>query len=313
MEFGRKNRKTVRVLKKSIQDESGNAMIITVLFMSVFILLSALVIDAGLLFLMKNRLANAADAAVLAGAQELPTKTGAAVTIAKAYGVDNKLKENEMVVTVGENSRSISVTATRKVNLIFGRLAGFMNSDVKATATASVGSIQGSEGIVPLGIEDEGFQFSHEYTLKVGAGSSETGWFGALALGGPGAQTYEDNLTYGYRAMIRIGDVIDVKTGNMSNPTNRAIEYRMNQCSHSPACTAEKFVADCPRLVKVPVIKKLSNGDVQVVGFSAFLLKGVNGQGTESIITGTFVRTIMAGEIDTLGKDYGLLGVKLTQ
>lgn len=299
-------------MKRFLKNERGNAIVITALFMGIFILLSALVIDAGLSYLVKARLANAADAAVLAAAQELPGNSAAALAIAKAYSNSNGVKDSEMTFEVYNGNREIKAVATRKINLIFGRLAGFMDTTIVARATAAVGSITSSDGIVPLGIEDIGFQFNHEYTLKVGAGSSETGWFGALALGGPGANTYEDNLTYGYRAVIKIGDIIDVKTGNMSNPTKRAIDYRMAQCTHVPKCTATSFVKGCKRLVKVPVIQTLGNGNVQVVGFSAFLVNSVTGQGNESIITGTFVRTITSGDIDFDATDYGLTGVKLT-
>ena len=299
--------------KNLIKNEKGNAILITALFMSVFILLSALVIDSGLMFLVKARLANATDAAVLAAVQELPGNPTAALAIAKAYSNSNGVSDSEVTFEVFNSNREIKAVASRRINLIFGRLAGFMDTNIVAKSTAAVGSIKGIDGIVPLGIEDEGFEFNHEYTLKVGAGSSETGWFGALALGGPGANTYEDNLTYGYRAIIKIGDIIDVKTGNMSNPTKRAIDYRMNQCNHVPKCTAASFVKDCKRLVKVPVIKKLYNGDIEVVGFSIFLVNAVTGQGNQSIITGSFVRSITSGDIDLDGTDYGLLGVKLTQ
>lgn len=295
------------------KNEDGNALIFTALFLSVFLMISAVVVDSGLLYLTKAKLANAADAAVLAAAQELPGNPTAAVTTAKAYATSNGIKEEEMTFSLTNGNRSIEAVGTKKVKLLVAPLFGFQDSDVKATAVASVGSITGSTGIVPLGIENQGFLFNHEYTLKVGAGDSDTGWFGALALGGPGAQTYEDNLTYGYRAMIRIGDIIDVKTGNMSNPTKRAIDYRMAQCNHVPACTADSFQKDCQRLVKVPVITKLPSGDVQVVGFSVFLLNSVTGEGTESVITGYFVRTIATGDIDLNGTDYGLTGVKLTK
>jgi len=299
--------------KNLIKNEKGNAILITALFMSVFIILSALVVDSGLMYLVKARLANAADAAVLAAAQELPGNPNAARAIAKAYINSNGVSDSEVTFEILNNNREIKAVTSRRINLIFGRLAGFMDTNIVARSTASVGSIKGLDGIVPLGIEDEGFEFNHEYTLKVGAGSSETGWFGALALGGPGANTYEDNLAYGYRDVIKIGDIIDVKTGNMSNPTQRAIAYRMDQCNHIPKCTAESFVKECKRLVKVPVIIKLSSGDVQIVGFSVFLVDAVAGQGTESIITGSFVRSITSGDIDLDGTDYGLLGVKLTQ
>jgi len=42
-----------------------------------------------------------------------------------------------------------------------------------------------------------------------------------------------------------------------------------------------------------------------------FLVNEVLGQGTDSYITGTFVKTVTSGEIDFNAKDFGLYGVKL--
>ena len=79
-------------------------------------------------------------------------------------------------------------------------------------------------GAVPW-VQEHNFQFGEQYTLKVGAGDTDIlneevspGWFGALALEGPGAKLYEDNLTYGFNGELKIGDILDVQTGNISIP-----------------------------------------------------------------------------------------------
>ncbi len=299
-------------LKKLSKDENGNALVLIVIFMSVFFLLAAVVVDAGLVYLIKARITNAADAAVLAGAQELPGNPSGALAVAQAYATSNGVSSSQVVFTIIDNNRGIEAVVTKNVQMIFGKIADVSQSTVTTRAIARVGGITAIAGVVPLGVEDGGFQFGQTYTLKVGAGSSETGWFGALALGGPGANTYEDNLTYGYRASIKIGDIIDVKTGNMSNPTVRAIDYRMTQCTHVPKCTATSFNLDCKRLVFIPVIEKLTSGDVIVKGFSVFLLNSVEGEGSSCNVTGTFVRTVAQGDIDMNVSGYGLVGVKLT-
>lgn len=301
------------MLKKDLlSNENGNALVLVVIFMSVFFLLAALVIDAGLVYLVKARITNAADAAVLAAAQELPGNPSGALAVAQTYAASNGVSSSQIEFTIIDNNKGIQAVATKNVQMLFGKIAGVTESTVVSHAIARVGGIKAVTGVVPLGVEDGGFEFGETYTLKVGAGSSETGWFGALALGGPGAQTYEDNLTYGYRASIKIGDIIDVKTGNMSNPTVRAINYRMTQCTHVPKCTSTAFDPSCKRLVIIPVIEKIHCGKVRVKGFSVFLLNSVAGQGQSCIVTGTFVRSLARGEIDQNSEGYGLVGVKLT-
>ncbi|SET59785.1 Putative Flp pilus-assembly TadE/G-like [Natronincola peptidivorans] len=301
------------MIKKLIKEEKGSAIILVALGLTVFMGVSAVVLDAGLLYIAKSQLSNGVDAAVLAGAQELPFFPEKAVDAARVYGIANDLREEEINIEVYDNDRILKVSAERNIAFFFARFIGFSDSMVRADAVAQVAPIAGVNGAVPLGIEDFNFQFNEEYTLKVGAGESEEGWFGALALGGSGSKTYEENLTDGYEGIIRVGDVLDVETGNMSNPTKRAIDFRIEKCNHIPYCTAASFHPACPRLLKVPIIQEVGHKQVQVMGFAMFLVDEVEGQGTDNFITGRFIKTVSEGEIDFDGSDYGLYGVKLTQ
>ena len=58
-----------------IKNEKGYALVLVTLGMTVIMAVSALVIDVGLMFTNKIMVANAADAAVLAGVQALPADT----------------------------------------------------------------------------------------------------------------------------------------------------------------------------------------------------------------------------------------------
>ncbi|HHT64302.1 MAG: pilus assembly protein TadG-related protein [Bacillota bacterium] len=297
--------------QKLITNEKGSAIVLVALAMTVFLGMVSLVTDTGLIFVSKARLVNAVDAAVLAGAQELPHWPDTAAQVAENYATVNGI-ENPTVEVIDEK-RALKVKGERTVNLLFARVLGFNTGIVTHEAVAKVGPIAAADGVVPLGIQEREFEFGVQYTLKVGAGESEHGWFGALALGGPGASTYEKNLTYGYSETISLGDIFNTETGNMSNPTKRAINYRIDGCKHSPYCTVSHFQRDCPRLIKVPIIKLLSGKKVEVVGFGVMLLDDVTGQGNECYVKGKFVQTILPGEISGDEKNFGVWGVKLIQ
>jgi hypothetical protein len=301
------------MIKKLINNEKGSAIIIIALGLTAFLGISALVTDGGLLYLTRSRLSNAVDAAALAGAQELPGNPAEAINKAKEFAAMNKvILENNQIEIMNDNT-AIKVFTNRNVEFSFAKFIGFDSSIVNGSAVAAIAPITQVDGAVPLGIEEFAFEFGKEYILKVGAGGSEEGWFGALALGGPGSKTYEENLKHGYEGSIKVGDILNVETGNMSNPTKRAIDYRIAQCIHIPYCTVDNFVRSCKRLLKVPVIIDGGHNKVEVVGFSMFLVDQVEGQGTGSIISGKFVKTVTTGGMSEDGISFGLYGVKLTQ
>ncbi|MFZ5942656.1 MAG: TadE/TadG family type IV pilus assembly protein [Bacillota bacterium] len=308
------------MVKKLLKDERGSAIIIFTLGLTVFFGFLAFVADTGLLYYKKADLANAVDAAALAGAQELPYKPQTAVDKAVEYGTANGLIANNLVIQIFDSNKKIKVSSQKDINLLFAKILGIDSGRVGHTATAQVASIVGVNGAAPLGIQKHDFVFGQQYTLKVGAGDTSNltgeispGWFGALALGGPGASTYEDNLSFGYDGNLKIGDLIDIQTGNISGPTKDAIDYRISQDKHTPYCTVDHFERDCSRLIKVPVIEAAGHKTVKILGFSMFLIDDVTGQGNDSYVKGKFVRTIAVGEIDPDSQDYGLLGIKLVE
>lgn len=299
------------MLKGLHKNEIGSAAVIFAICITVFVGISATVIDAGLIYVTKQKLVNAGDSAALAGAQELPYNTEEAENKAIQYAKSNGMKETEISVEIDDDNRTIKVSMERNVELFFAKFLGHDRSNIKSTSIAIVAPISGLDGVIPLGIKHYDFNFGQEYTLKVGAGESDEGWFGALALGGPGASTYENNLANGYSEIIKVGDIINIETGNISNPTKRAIDERIMECTHSPYCTAECFSRDCRRLIKLPIINIEDARKVRVIGFAVFLVNEVEGQGVDNYIKGEFIKTVMSGEIDSNLLDYGLIGVKL--
>jgi Flp pilus assembly protein TadG len=72
-------------LRHRVQSEDGQALVLIVLCLLVLLGFCAVTLDFGHAYLAQRRLQSAADAAALAGAQELPDVTSA-TTFANSYG-----------------------------------------------------------------------------------------------------------------------------------------------------------------------------------------------------------------------------------
>lgn len=298
-----------------LKDNKGASIVLVTLMMVVLLSCTALVADVGLVKINQIALANALDAAALAGAQELPDQSKA-ISVAQSYMVSNGIDINNVQINVLDNNQKIKLSASRQVNLLFATVLGFNKGNIDAESVAQARPLSSVTGLVPLGLEEQTLVYGELYVLKNGAGAStppgyHPGWFKALGLGKPGASTYESNLMYGYQGSIKIGDLIDIETGNMSGPTLDGVTYRLFHCNHVPSCTVDNFRRDCAKVVYVPVIKAYDQKSVKVVGFASFLLTGGTSVGTDSYIYGYFIKNILPGDSDSSASDYGLYTVKL--
>jgi hypothetical protein len=128
--------------------EGGQALIIVVFAMVPMLLIAGLAIDLGFAYKQHRALQASADAAALAGAQELPSAT-TSQSVAKVYGTKGK---NTLVgsATVAENVttkcltsipgcnpvNAITVEETASVPTFFARVVGIKSIGLKAKATA---------------------------------------------------------------------------------------------------------------------------------------------------------------------------------
>jgi len=306
-------------INNRISSEKGSVLVIVALGMVVLLGCASLVTDVGLLYTSRNRLINAADAAALAGAQELPDKPEMAEAVAREYAKTNGVDEDHLEVEVSADRKSITVKPRQNVRFLFAQVLGFTEQEVNAEATALTAPLTGAIGVVPFSIEEQLLELGKQYVLKEGAGGPAvegadgkmSGWYGALDPDnqqGGGANDYRERIKHGYQRMLRVGDRVLVEEGNMSGPTTRGVQYRINQCKEG--CTFENFDPDCPRVMIVPVIKPVNSKEVEIRGFAAFFLEGVQGQGNENNVIGRFVKTVYPGELGG-GTDYGAYAVKL--
>lgn len=124
-------------ISRFLKDESGAVMVIVALALVVLLGCAALVVDAGVIYSNKSNLQNIADAAALAGAQDLPSATTATVS-ARNYAQLNGVPTASTAVNTpyGGDSSKIEVICTRSVPYIFAQVFGFTNAPVSARAVA---------------------------------------------------------------------------------------------------------------------------------------------------------------------------------
>jgi hypothetical protein len=320
------------------REENGNILVMFAFYFLIFIGISGLVIDVGILYKTKSELRKTANTSVLSGGQEL-LNSGSAVLlgpqellnseslvapivqeILKADGEEGSLKR---IVIKPNGENKLKVTLEKRVPLHFMKLFGMNEFTVEASASGILVPMVAGLRAVPLGI-DSSIDLKNdgtEYQLKVGAGDSTIGNFGVLQLSGKGSTDYQSDLKYGFNEVIKAanadgtgGDVLPTKTGNMDGNTRDAINYRI---SSSPYPEGPPYYSDDPRIILImkyePIYgagKQLTS--VRVVGFAFFyILKPMSQHDTT--ITGKFIESVGGGVGDENAADTGAYVVKLVE
>ena len=233
--------------------ERGQALVLFAAGLAAFLAMVGLSVDVGLLVYTRTDLQKAADAAALAGSQDLPNTT-LAKNNAKDYvaknASDSALAEVTFSKTYADND-TITVKTNRHVNYTFLRAIGLSGTDVSARATVRKNTYVGGSGVVPWGFiasnnsnskllqnscylgksvidgqEVINFKQGVECTIKYGAGSNSGGDFGAVAIDDVGANEYRDDIGHGSTKPIKVGDKLEPQTGNMVGPTGQGIDDR---------------------------------------------------------------------------------------
>ena len=296
-----------------LREQKGAAVAVIAISMTAMIGFAALVIDGGNLYLNKTRLVNLADAAALAGAQDLPGDPQSAIASAYSYAAQNGMSNDTIDVTISNDNTIVTVNASRTVPFFFAQIFHMNSSNVSARAAAAIKPITGVGNIVPFGIVKQPFKYNQTYTLKAGGGSGYNGNYAALALGGTGSTIYEGNITNGYKGQLLIDKLVTTETGVMSGATSKGVKARMEQDKYATFETMEK---NSPRILTVPIIESLEvngRGEVLVVGFAAFFLEDIGGNGHENYVTGKFIQTVVLGDTGTGTANYGLYGSSLIE
>jgi hypothetical protein len=320
-----------RGLVPARSDEGVTAVIVAIV-MVVLIGFAALVVDLGALYRERRSLQTAADAAALAGVQELPSSTAAATSKARSYVALNAPEATDVAVTFPAGDTVKVVIDAPKVGLFFARVWGDSTARIGAKAAARITSPTAfSKGIVPIGVfplggsesvaSAYGYTWGQDVTIKRGGGSGTTGNYGWVDLGqGNGAKALSELLASG-GGSAALYQMIGAVPGNKV-PSKDGLDAWIDTDVHSfsevcPPPDANGVVhvnllpsdppGGCHRLVLVPIVinpepgKRYtwpngSSSQIQVIGFAQFFITDTGGNGKNAWIRGTFVRTVSAEE-----------------
>ena len=312
--------------------ERGQALVLFAAGLAAFLGIVGLSVDIGLLVYTRTDLQKAADAAALAGSQDLPNAT-TATSSANIYVTSNSSSGTTAAVAISQTfaaNDTIQVTTTRHVDYFFLKVIGLAGSDVTATAKVRSNSYSGGTGVVPWGFiasnNDNSkllqnacylgqvngvpqFKQNTSCTMKYGAGTNSGGDFGGLAIDGTGSSNYRDGIGHGSTTPLKKGDQIEAQTGNMQGPTNQGIDDRFalpapGTCAGNARDQVLKTNPDgsvsirsgcesSPRIIVVPVVDRIENpAKSTVLGFAYMYLTGSSTNGGHSQVTGEFVKFV---------------------
>jgi hypothetical protein len=176
----------MRLSNKGTENERGQALILFTLMICVLLLCVMSVIDVGMFLHKREDAQQAADAAALAGAQDLPGNTSQAQTDALAYITKNGLSTANTTITFTCTSQvsAICVTGDGRYDTIvvnqknpsptyFGgvlSVLGFNNCWVTGcTAQATAAGCRGACGPIGTGPADIVVALDHSYSMSYSA------------------------------------------------------------------------------------------------------------------------------------------------
>jgi len=138
------------------RSERAQSLVIVLVFMTVLIGMAAAVLDVGSWYRADRKLQANADAAALAGVQELPQSMARAEATALAYADDNDgglTSKNIKFRTTLIPHDTIEVVAERRAPGFFAKLFGLDSVQVRAKAVAKVGVLSRAKWAAPIGVD----------------------------------------------------------------------------------------------------------------------------------------------------------------
>lgn len=298
-------------MKAWIKNEKGNALILMALGLGIATAMCGVVIDGGHLYKTQSSLQKTVNATALSGAQELMNSedevSNVVDEVLDAHGESESLFNMDVL-----EEQSVRVELERPTEVFFSSLFGVETVDISAEANVEVAAVGEAAGAAPFGINEEtDLVFNETYDLKVDSGDSTGGNFGILALEGPGAKTYEETLKTGYDEPLRVGEVVNTQTGNISGPTERGVNHRIDNCPDGGI-----YDRDCDRIMLIPVYAPIGDSDnfreVEIRGFAYFYLEERMDNNDDSV-RGRFIERVGGGTIVEGSASRGAYTTRLTQ
>ena len=298
--------------------QSGQATIITVLFMTALLLMAAAVLDVGSWYRADRALQSTVDSAALAGAQALPENPAQAQALALDYA--NKNGGNVDVSEIKITSKAIAndtitVDAKAPAPGFFSRVMGIDSVTVGARATARAGGGAQFKYVAPIVVDEKhpglqctpnpcaGMQELKYQHLKNNGSPDGSGNFGFINLtddGGTGTSDLGDWILKGFSGYLGLGEY-DARTGNpfSSNNVKGSLELRDET------------------VLLFPIYRKLTGtgtgAKYVIVGWVGFKLHDMQLQGNNEKLYGEFTEVIWDGILVESGPGSLGTGIKVVE
>jgi hypothetical protein len=274
----------MNILKRRFR---GQIAIITVLALPAMLGALALTCDMAVMYVTWSNLQRAADAATLAGANELPAQPANAVAEAKLYANANGIASSEIVsTTVSGTNQSLTMIVQRTVPHLFGRVVGLFNAPIQVQSIAALKPAGSVNGLIPIGVYCLGKAKPCDLaTVKSGPGN-----WGFVQLDGPGGNLIGTDLATGSTTWHSVGDVLTMKPG-CDNGAAKQMQTRLDDATAFEAIhpnpdgqppSATDFVSGDPRAVEAPIVStdpttlKGATVNTTILGFVGFWVSGVS-------------------------------------
>ncbi|HEU5212011.1 MAG TPA: pilus assembly protein TadG-related protein [Gaiellaceae bacterium] len=228
--------------------EGGQAIVLVVAVLAVLIGIAALVIDGGSWLRAQRHLQTAADAAALAGAQNLPTDQSGASSVAISYAQQNYPGIPAPTVTfpdAGTINVAAQTTAPGFLAKIYG--AAFSNVNITAHARAQVSVPAFLKNVAPVAVKNtvacaatNPGCYGQTLTLVFNESQVSSSTIGLIDLtchstqsnacastAGIGGSELENWIENGYPDALPANQWYGVKTGETVGPVKHGFEQRV--------------------------------------------------------------------------------------
>jgi len=301
----------VSALSTRLRSDSGQAMLFVVCALLGLIGLVSLVVDGGSWFRTQRQVQTAADAAALAGAQNLPVDQTGARTTAISYAQQNFSGIAAPTITF-PSAAEIDVVAAKPVN---GIILPALNATARAHARAQVSAPSSLKNVAPIAVYKD-------YACIV----TNPNCFGqTVVLGFDDDNPFDPTKSkFGLLDLDRDGSA---GTGDMKNWLDNGYPDYLPINTIYPPANGEKNgiktqlqnAATAHRVLLFPVYDTATATGYHVIGWAAFVIDDIGKwAGKEHILTGhfvTFLATDLAAgnPITDPSLDFGVHVITLTQ
>jgi len=311
-----------------LRSNSGQAAVLSVVFMAALLGAVAMVLDVGSWFREQRATQSAADAAALAAAQALPENTGMASALGAQYLGSNGGGASEFSFSSRPIANdTITVKVTRQADGVFSKLFGIDSVDVHAKASARAGGLTAAKWVAPITVNiahpqlNCGFsngkpvpcfgqqtQIDLEHLHKPGEGEA-AGAFTLINLdrssgGNVGASTLGEWIVHGFDQYMELGGYNSVPSAMFNDShVKGSLDARMNG----------------DPVLLFPIYDGItgsgSTATYNVVGWVAFHVTNYNASGNTGKLNGYFKKVIWEGIQSQSGGNlnYGTTTIELVE